>query len=170
MSRNRTATGRKLTSLMIIRRSSQAVRRRSAYLQPGAALSQNYTQISIGQNCGTASFLLAKSRYLPVASLIMGDDVLDWGHERRSMMKLLTLALGAVLFALAETFCECLGASRMGRGPLGECRLQDLAQRYQRPGWLRLAACCVCQHLGRSALEDGAALSNARLRIARTRR
>jgi hypothetical protein len=26
--------------------------------------------------------------------VIMGDDVLDWGHERRSMMKLLTLALG----------------------------------------------------------------------------
>jgi hypothetical protein len=33
--------------------------------------------------------------------VIMGDDVLDWGHERRSMMKLLTLALGVVLFALA---------------------------------------------------------------------
>lgn len=33
--------------------------------------------------------------------VIMGDDVLDWGHERRSVMKLLTLALGAVLFALA---------------------------------------------------------------------
>ena len=32
----------------------------------------------------------------------MGDDVLrNWGHEWRSMMKLLTLALGAVLFALA---------------------------------------------------------------------
>jgi hypothetical protein len=26
--------------------------------------------------------------------VIMGDDVLDWGHERRSTMKLLTLALG----------------------------------------------------------------------------
>jgi hypothetical protein len=63
--------------------------------------------------------------------VIMGDDVLDWGHERTSMMKLLTLALGAVLFALSRgTFCECLGASRLGRAPLGECRLQDLAQRY----------------------------------------
>jgi hypothetical protein len=31
-----------------------------------------------------------------------GDDLLrNWGHEWRSMMKLLTLALGAVLFALA---------------------------------------------------------------------
>jgi hypothetical protein len=33
--------------------------------------------------------------------VIMGDDVLDWGQERRSMMKLLTLALSAMLFALA---------------------------------------------------------------------
>jgi hypothetical protein len=33
--------------------------------------------------------------------VIMRDDVLDWGHERRSMMKLLTLTLGVVLFSLA---------------------------------------------------------------------
>ena len=32
--------------------------------------------------------------------VIMGDDVLDWGHERRSVMKLLTLALQHVPTAI----------------------------------------------------------------------
>jgi|SRR6266849_119084 len=44
-------------------------------------------------------------------------------------MKLLTLALGAVLLALAcrDIFRERAGAAPMGRGPLGLRRLQNLA-------------------------------------------
>jgi hypothetical protein len=44
-----------------------------------------------------------RSVEIQASLVIMGDDVLDWGHERRSMMKLLTLALQRVPIIVVRT-------------------------------------------------------------------
>jgi hypothetical protein len=71
-----------------------------AYSQPSALLRKqhsNFHWIKAGQD-----HFYWRNPVIFLTLVAAGDDVLrNWGHEWRSMMRLLTLALGAVLFALA---------------------------------------------------------------------
>ena len=82
------------------------------------------------------------------------------------MMKLLKLALGAVLLALAAAPSANAWVRPewvVIRWANADCKIWH--NDTNAPHWLWLASCRVRRHLGRSLLEDGAALSQGRLRV-----
>jgi hypothetical protein len=100
MSPNRTATGRK--GYFLSDDSTIVSGRTEKVCLSSARCSSFKTTLKfpLDKTVGQHHFCWRNPVIFP-SLVIMGDDVLDWGHERRSVMKLLTLALGAVLFALA---------------------------------------------------------------------